>query len=248
MATARTAAEYSPPVVNGKTRRRLRTRRALQRAALQLFAERGYEETTVADIANRAEVSVRTFFLHFPFKEAVLFDGSLDGYPELHRLVVGAPEHLSDLAALEYALLRLHTSVGVDQDLSHRMVQLLVKADAASSVVRGRRMENAAKVAEAVARALAERRGEDVPSLATATLAEMAMRIHHLSVTEWAAAGPGDLPVIVERRFATLRTVCADRSRVGRLPARNRPLRQGAASSGADALLSLEADPLAPRG
>jgi AcrR family transcriptional regulator len=119
----------------------------------------GYEETTVADIAGRAEVSVRTFFLHFPFKEAVLFDGSLDGYPELHRLVVSAPEHLSDLAALEYALVSLHTSVGVDQDLSHRMVQLLVKADAASSVVRGRRMENAARVAEAVGRALAERRG-----------------------------------------------------------------------------------------
>ena len=48
----------------------------LQEAALTLFAERGYEETTVAAIAERAGVTERTFFRHYADKREVLFAGS----------------------------------------------------------------------------------------------------------------------------------------------------------------------------
>ncbi|WP_049568958.1 TetR/AcrR family transcriptional regulator [Nonomuraea sp. SBT364] len=50
-----------------------RTRQALVEAAIGLFEERGYEQVTVAEIAEAAEVSTRTFFLHFQAKEDVLF-------------------------------------------------------------------------------------------------------------------------------------------------------------------------------
>ena len=62
--------------------RKRRTRQAIQKAALELFAERGYRETTINDIADRADVAPRTVTVHFPAKEELLFDAepfTLDG-------------------------------------------------------------------------------------------------------------------------------------------------------------------------
>jgi AcrR family transcriptional regulator len=60
--------------VDRQQRRKRRTRQAIQAAALELFAERGYRETTINDIAERAEVAPRTVTVHFPAKEEMLFD------------------------------------------------------------------------------------------------------------------------------------------------------------------------------
>jgi AcrR family transcriptional regulator len=68
--------------VDRQERRKQRTRRAIQAAALELFAERGYRETTINDIAERADVAPRTVTVHFPAKEEMLFDAepfTLDG-------------------------------------------------------------------------------------------------------------------------------------------------------------------------
>ncbi|SDR81737.1 DNA-binding transcriptional regulator, AcrR family [Friedmanniella luteola] len=58
----------------------------LQLAALELYGEQGFEQTTVADIAERAGVTERTFFRHFADKREVLFDGA----SELERRAVEA--------------------------------------------------------------------------------------------------------------------------------------------------------------
>src|ERR1700689_47768 len=68
--------------VDRQERRKRRTRQAIQTAALELFAERGYRETTINDIAQRADVAPRTVTVHFPAKEEMLFDAepfTLDG-------------------------------------------------------------------------------------------------------------------------------------------------------------------------
>ncbi len=56
-----------------RERKRQQTRRELIRAAMRLFEERGYEETTVAEIASAAGVSTKTFFNYFASKDEVLF-------------------------------------------------------------------------------------------------------------------------------------------------------------------------------
>ena len=61
-------------VIDRQERRKRRTREAIQKAALELFAERGYRETTINDIAERAEVAPRTVTVHFPAKEELLLD------------------------------------------------------------------------------------------------------------------------------------------------------------------------------
>lgn len=58
-----------------RERKKQQTRAALIEAAVGLFRQRGYEQTTVAEIAEAADVSTRTFFLHFPTKEDVLLAG-----------------------------------------------------------------------------------------------------------------------------------------------------------------------------
>lgn len=70
-----TTASAEPASENRWQRRRDRTRRALTTAALELFRTKGYDATTVEEIANAADVSPRTFFHHFATKEAVLFGG-----------------------------------------------------------------------------------------------------------------------------------------------------------------------------
>jgi AcrR family transcriptional regulator len=198
-----------------RSRKKLRTRRALQEAALKLFAEQGYDETTVAQIAALAEVGERTFFVYFPSKEDVLFNGSHEGFAELEQLIQGAPSELSDLAAIEHALSEIHEFPEPrEQAMHHRLTQLLVRAADASSVVRGKRMEYANGTASAAARALGRRHQEDPPSLATITTAEAAMRMFYLSVVEWSTAQPGDLVAIFRRRFQTLRDIASDPRRI----------------------------------
>lgn len=85
-----------------------RTRQALIDAAARLFAEKGYERTTVAEIAKAADVTTRTFFLHFPAKEDVLFIDA-QARVELGLRVVAERAPAADvtevLAAATYAMI-----------------------------------------------------------------------------------------------------------------------------------------------
>lgn len=74
-----------------RERKKLQTRQTLIAEALRLFEEQGYEQTTVASIAEAADVSTRTFFLHFSAKEDVLLanvqmrvDTGLDAIAQRH--------------------------------------------------------------------------------------------------------------------------------------------------------------------
>src|SRR5579875_3758532 len=77
----------------------------LQRAALELYAEHGYEQTTVAEIAQRAGLTERTFFRHFADKREVLFHGSQELEQRMVAAVRAAPADTAPLDATAVGLL-----------------------------------------------------------------------------------------------------------------------------------------------
>jgi AcrR family transcriptional regulator len=76
----------------------------LAQAALELYVERGFENTTVAEIADRAGLTERTFFRHFADKREVLFAGSADLVQLLADRVAAAPTTSTPMEAVSGAL------------------------------------------------------------------------------------------------------------------------------------------------
>jgi len=75
--------------IGRRDRKKSRTRHDLVEAATKLFATRGFDETTTEDIAEAADVSQRTFFRHFPSKEAALY-GDMDDLLARFRVILDA--------------------------------------------------------------------------------------------------------------------------------------------------------------
>ena len=88
-----------------RARHKTTTRRAIQTAAIELYEERGYDETKVEDIVERAGVSQRSFFRYFPYKELTLF--SDDHTEHLAELVLTAPSHFNAIETLDWATAQL---------------------------------------------------------------------------------------------------------------------------------------------
>ena len=75
-----------------RERKKQRTHGAIVSAARELFAARGYDDVTIPEIAERAEVAVSTVFAHFPSKDAIFFSGWSAMTEELERFVADAPD------------------------------------------------------------------------------------------------------------------------------------------------------------
>src|SRR3954454_21461909 len=88
-----------------RERKKRETREALARAGLQLFVERGYDETTLAEIADAAGVSTRTIFAYFPGKEDILFSRIEAMRDALIRALAERPDGTDALTALREFIL-----------------------------------------------------------------------------------------------------------------------------------------------
>jgi len=154
-------------------------------AAMELFAERGFEQTTASDIAERAGVSERTFFRHFTDKREVLFDGG----DALQQLVTDAIRDApADISPLEVALSAMTASAAFFDAIRDRAVRR-ARIIAAHPSLQERELLKLAALAETVAEAL-RARGVAEP---TATLAAHgALGVFQVAFDRW--AGEDDAP------------------------------------------------------
>jgi AcrR family transcriptional regulator len=83
-----------------RERKKQRTREQIVEAAFELFRERGYQATTVADIAAAADIAPRTFFGYFASKEAVVFDDYEPAITSMRAAIEQRPEGESAIDAL----------------------------------------------------------------------------------------------------------------------------------------------------
>jgi AcrR family transcriptional regulator len=147
-----------------RERKKQRTRDALLRAALELFTTRGYEETTVDDIAEAVEVSQRTFFRHFAGKEEAALALQEMTVARFVESVRERPPHEAPLEALRQAVLEgwdsLHDIIEavVPVDLHLRMYRVIES----TPVLLAAHLRRSDEVEEEIARVLAAREGLDV--------------------------------------------------------------------------------------
>jgi AcrR family transcriptional regulator len=103
-----------------RERKKQRTRETIARAARELFAERGYYETTLPDIAEAADVSTRTIFAYFPSKEDILFSEFALMREALAQALAERPEGQDALETVRGFILSLNDAkrTKVDDQLS----------------------------------------------------------------------------------------------------------------------------------
>ena len=149
----------------------------LRQAALELYAERGFESTTVSEIAERAGLTERTFFRHFADKREVLFAGSELLQEALVTTVAGAPD---SLAPIEVAAAGLEAAAGQLPDReSARRRQAII---AANPELQERELIKFASLSAALADALRDR---GVPDPAATLTGEIASAVFRTAFERW---------------------------------------------------------------
>jgi AcrR family transcriptional regulator len=154
-------------------------RERLQAAALALFGERGYEETTVAEIAERAGLTKRTFFRYFTDKREVLFWGSEILEQQMVAAIENAPVSASPLGLIGAAL----DAVGVRFEEFREFAGPRLRIIASSPELQERELIKFASLAAAMARAL---RARGLGDTAAALAARTGTTIMQLAFEQWA--------------------------------------------------------------
>ena len=178
----------------------------LVQAALELYGERGFEQTTVAEIAERAGLTERTFFRHFADKREVLFAGAGALQELLVSTVANAPDSLAPIDAAAAGLEAAGAS-SRRAESSARQRQAII---AASAELRERELIKLASLASALADAL-RRRGVDDPAASLA--AEAGIAVFKVAFERWVDdTDQQDLPRLIRESLDELRAVTAGRS------------------------------------
>ncbi|NQX12230.1 TetR family transcriptional regulator [Microbacteriaceae bacterium VKM Ac-2855] len=155
----------------------------LQGAAMQLYAERGFERTTAADIAAAAGLTERTFFRHFADKREVLFDGQDRLRQSMIDAVAAAPTDASPVEMVAAALDAVSDFFADERREHSRRRQLIIEQNPA---LQERELLKRARLATALGEAL---RAHGITDPDAALAAESGVAIFHVAFGQWIAPG-----------------------------------------------------------
>jgi len=177
----------------------------LEQAAMELYLERGFEQTTVAEIANRAGLTERTFFRHFADKREVLFWGQSALQELIVSTVASAPESAAPIDAVAAALEAAGVALQERRD-GARQRQAVI---AANPELQERELIKLASLAAAIADVL-RRRGVKDP--AASLTAEAGIAVFRVAFECWVSeTNQSDLPQLIRESLDELKAVTAGR-------------------------------------
>jgi AcrR family transcriptional regulator len=173
----------------------------LSRAAMELYAERGFDDVTVAEIAARAGLTERTFFRHFGDKAEMLFAGGPSFIEVFTSAIAAAPPGppLDAVAAAVYA-------AAADFEPRRPYVLERQKIINSHSDLREREMLKLSKLAEAMSEALRER-GVEEPAASLAGWT--GLTVFHNAFSRWVSTEGRSFESIVTESLAELKAVAA---------------------------------------
>ena len=166
-----------------------RTRDAIVDAAFELFAAKGYAETTIDEIAERADIAPRTFFRYFPAKEAVLFHGADD---QVEEAVAKLRDRPADETPYE-SLVAVLRSIAAELTHDDKRERMLAKFAAESDrLFEHHRAVVMCRFEESAAQVLKERAGDDADGLAIDAAVAAVIGAFGTAVRSWLRAGATD--------------------------------------------------------
>jgi AcrR family transcriptional regulator len=154
----------------------------LGEAAMALFAEHGYEATTVADIAARAGLTERTFFRYYSDKREVFFAGANELQDFLVKQVANAPTNLAPLEVVVSAYAASGTEIFESRRRFARQRQAVI---ATHADLQERELTKMARLATALADALMDKGFNELPARLAA---ETGTAIFRLAFEAWTSA------------------------------------------------------------
>lgn len=175
----------------------------LQQAAFALYAERGFDATTVAEIAERAGLTKRTFFRYFADKREVLFGGSDVLRELLADATAAAPASATPIEAVAAGLNAAGPVFAPRHDLARQRQAII----AANPEVQERELIKLSSTAASIAAAL---RGRGVPDPAAILAAQTGMAVFQVAFARWVdQPDPHALPRLIGESLEELRGLTA---------------------------------------
>ncbi|MFZ2034613.1 MAG: TetR family transcriptional regulator [Candidatus Dormiibacterota bacterium] len=175
----------------------------LAQAAMELYVERGFEQTTVAEIARRAGLTERTFFRHFADKREVLFSGSASLEHLLVETVADAPANLAPIDAAAAGIEAVAALLQQRRAFAQQRQAVIV----ANPDLQERELIKLAKLSEALARTL---RTRGAGSTTADLVAEVAIAVFRSAFQNWIDENnQQDFPQLIRESLDELRAVTA---------------------------------------